>query len=255
MGEATMTVTMGVHYDMYDREIYASPYETFRRLRDEAPLYFNEQYGFFAVSRHEDVLRVLGDRETFISGKGGVYNVVREGIEMPPGMFIFEDPPQHTMHRGIVSRLFTPRAVNGLELQIRELCTEIVDGLVERDRFDFVKEFALRLPVQVIGMLVGVPKQDQQTLLETFQKNIHEASADPEQQMLEGIMEAAHVGAGQEMAMGPAPPGRCAVRRSSPTSPSSPAPAATPRRRPSAGLAASSATIPTSGASWSTTRH
>jgi 7-alpha-hydroxysteroid dehydrogenase len=67
----------------------------FKRLRDEAPLYYNEQYDFCAVSRFEDVSRVLGDRETFISGKGGVYNIITAGIEMPDGMFIFEDPPQH----------------------------------------------------------------------------------------------------------------------------------------------------------------
>jgi cytochrome P450 len=84
------------------------------------------------------------------------------------------------MHRSIVSRLFTPRAVAGLEAQIRELCVEIVDGLVGRDTFDFVRDFALRLPVQVIGMLVGVPKADQSDLLAVFQQNMHEGTADPE---------------------------------------------------------------------------
>jgi cytochrome P450 len=181
----------GVYYDMYDRDIYASPYETYRRLRNEAPLYHNEKYGFYAVSRHADLARILSDRDTFISSKGGVYNILSADIEIPPGLFIFEDPPQHTMHRGLVSRLFTPKAVAALEPQIRQLCTEIVDGLVGRDRFDFMKDFALRLPVQVIGMLVGVPKADQQSLLETFQKNLHERSADPEAAQLEGILEAA----------------------------------------------------------------
>jgi cytochrome P450 len=192
MVRAEMTMTQAdVYYDMYDRDIYASPYETFRRLRNEAPVYFNEQYDFWALSRHEDLYRVLSDRETFISGKGGVYNIISQGIEMPPGLFIFEDPPMHTMHRAIVSRLFTPRAVAGLEAQIRELCVEIVDGLVGRDAFDFVRDFALRLPVQVIGMLVGVPKADQSDLLAVFQKNMHEASADPEAQLVEGILAAA----------------------------------------------------------------
>jgi cytochrome P450 len=180
-----------VYYDMYDREIYASPYETYRRLRNEAPLYYNEKYNFYAVSRFSDLSRVLGDRETFISSKGGVFNIISTGTEIPPGLFIFEDPPQHTMHRSLVSRLFTPRAVAGLEPQIRRLCSEIVDGLAGRERFDFMRDFALRLPVQVIGMLVGVPKADQQSLLETFQKNLHERSADREAAQLEGILEAA----------------------------------------------------------------
>jgi cytochrome P450 len=180
-----------VYYDMYDRDIYASPYEVMRRLRNEAPLYFNEQYNFYAVSRHDDVARVLSDRDTYISGKGMVYNIITQDIEMPPGLFINEDPPLHTMHRGIVSRLFTPRAVSGLEDQIRVLCEEIVDGLIGRDTFDFMRDFALQLPIQVIGMLVGVPKEDQADLLAVFQKNLHEGSADPEQQLLQGILESA----------------------------------------------------------------
>lgn len=186
-----MLTDTGVYYDMYDRDIYSSPYETFRRLRNEEPVYYNEKYNFYALSRHEDVGRVLGDRETFISGKGMVYNIISQDVPMPPGLFINEDPPMHTMHRGIVSRLFTPRAVGGLEPEIRRLCSEIVDGLVGRDRFDFMRDFALRLPVQVIGMLVGVPKKDQADLLEVFQKNLHEGSANPEQQLMQGILEAA----------------------------------------------------------------
>jgi cytochrome P450 len=110
---------------------------------------------------------------------------------MPPGLFIFEDPPQHTMHRAIVSRLFTPRAVAGLQPQIRALCEEIVEGLVGRDEFDFMKDFALQLPVQVIGMLVGVPKKDQADLLAVFQKGMHEGSMDPDQAALQGILDAA----------------------------------------------------------------
>jgi cytochrome P450 len=176
---------------MYDRDIYASPYETFRRLRNEAPVYHNEKLNFYALSRHDDLFQVLRDRDTYISGKGMVYNIISKDIEMPPGLFINEDPPMHTMHRAIVSRLFTPRAVGGLEPQIRALCKEIVDGLVGRDEFDFMRDFSLQLPVQVIGMLVGVPKQDQADLLAVFQKNLHEGSADPDQQLMQGILDSA----------------------------------------------------------------
>jgi cytochrome P450 len=97
----------------------------------------------------------------------------------------------HTMHRGIVSRLFTPRAVSALEPQIRHLCTDIVEGLMGRDEFDFARDFAMQLPVQVIGMLVGVPKEDQASLLAVFQKTMHEGSADPEAKLMEGILAAA----------------------------------------------------------------
>jgi cytochrome P450 len=81
--------------------------------------------------------------------------------------------------------------VAGLEDQIRELCVEIVDGLEGRDSFDFMRDFALQLPVQVIGMLVGVPKKDQADLVAVFQKSMHEGSADPEQSLTEGILAAA----------------------------------------------------------------
>jgi cytochrome P450 len=169
-----MTVTAAdVHFDLYDRETYLRPYDTFRRLRDEAPIYRNEELGYYVVSRHEDVQRVLGDRKTFISGNGMSYSLISQDFPMPSGMFINEDPPHHTMHRSIVARLFTPRAVSGLEPEIRRLCSEIVDGVEGRDSFDFAQDVALHLPVQVIGMLVGVPREDQRELLAIFQKNMH----------------------------------------------------------------------------------
>ena len=72
----TVTTDSKVYYDMYDRDIYASPFDTYRRLRDESPIYYNSQYDFWAVSRHEDVLKVILDPETYISGRGMTYNVV-----------------------------------------------------------------------------------------------------------------------------------------------------------------------------------
>jgi cytochrome P450 len=189
---ATTMTTADVYYDMYDRAIYANPYTVYRRLRDEAPLYFNEEYGFYAVSRFDDVARVLSDRDVFISGKGGVYNVIRAGIEMPPGMFIFEDPPQHTIHRGLVSRLFTPKAVSGIEPQIRALCAQVVDSLVGAERFDFMKDLALQIPMRVIGMLLGVPESDQAALQAAFHDNMHDGTADPDRPPLHGILDTAH---------------------------------------------------------------
>src|SRR6266849_5528912 len=117
------------HFDMYDRAIHASPYGVFRRLRDEAPIYYNEKYDFFAVSRFDDVSRVLGDRELFLSGKGNVYNILSSGMEIPNGLFISEDPPKHTAHRALVSRLFTPRAVSRIEPQVEELFHESAEAL------------------------------------------------------------------------------------------------------------------------------
>jgi cytochrome P450 len=190
-----MTMTQDdVYFDMFDRDTYAAPYETFQRLRNEAPLYYNEERDFYAVSRADDVGRVLGDRDAFISSKGAVYGVAKSGIQMPPGLFIFEDPPLHSMHRSIVSRLFTPRAVDGLEGAIRQLCVELAEPLVGRDRFDFMADYAMGLPVQVIGMLVGVPKADQASLLEVFQASMHKEAVDgggSEDDHFQGIIAAA----------------------------------------------------------------
>ena len=93
------TSTNAVYYDPYDVDINADPYPVFRRLREEAPLYYNEQYDFYAVSRFDDVERGLVDRETYISGRGGILELIKADIEMPPGILIFEDPPVHTVHR------------------------------------------------------------------------------------------------------------------------------------------------------------
>src|SRR5258707_13867016 len=93
------TMTSDLSYDPYDVAINADPYPVFARLRDEAPLYYNEEFDFYALSRYDDVERGLVDRSTYISGRGGILEIIKAGIEMPPGILIFEDPPTHTIHR------------------------------------------------------------------------------------------------------------------------------------------------------------
>ena len=161
-----MTSTTDVSYDPYDIEINADPYPVFRRLREEAPLYYNEQYDFFAVSRYDDVERGLKDRETYISGRGAILELIKADIEMPPGVIIFEDPPMHTVHRGLLSRVFTPKKMNALEPQIREFCAASLDPLVGAGRFDFVADLGAQMPMRVIGMLLGIPEQDQEAIRE-----------------------------------------------------------------------------------------
>ena len=152
------------YYDPYDVDIDADPYPTFRRLRDEAPLYYNEPHDFWALSRFDDVQRALADRETYISGRGGILELIRAGIEMPPGVLIFEDPPVHTMHRALLSRVFTPRKMQALEPQVRAYCAHSLDPLVGAGGFDFVRDFGAQMPMRVIGMLLGIPEEDQETI-------------------------------------------------------------------------------------------
>src|SRR3954454_13189140 len=120
-------------YDPYDVGINADPFPVFRRLREEAPLYYNEPHDFFAVSRFEDVERRLADREKFISGRGALLDLIRAGIEMPPGVLILEAPPVHTVHRSLLARVFTPKKMNALEPEIRAFCAESLDPLVGGD--------------------------------------------------------------------------------------------------------------------------
>ena len=108
-----------VSYDPYDVEIDADPYPVYQRLREEAPLYRNDEHDFYALSRFADVEAGLVDRETYISSRGAILELIKADIEMPPGVLIFEDPPIHTMHRGLLSRVFTPRRMAALEPQIR----------------------------------------------------------------------------------------------------------------------------------------
>jgi cytochrome P450 len=88
-----------LYYDPYDFAIDDDPYPVWRRLRDEAPLYYNEKYNFFALSRYEDVARELHNWETYRSGHGTTMDIILAGITLPPGIILFEDPPIHDLHR------------------------------------------------------------------------------------------------------------------------------------------------------------
>ncbi len=157
----TTTDATDVYYDPYDVDIDADPYPVFRRLREEAPLYYNERYDFYAVSRFEDVERGLVDAKRFVSGRGDILELIKTDVEMPPGTLIFEDPPVHTVHRRLLSRVFTPRRVAALEPQIRSFCAQSLDPLVGAGGFDFVADLGAQMPMRVIGMLLGIPEEDQ----------------------------------------------------------------------------------------------
>src|SRR6476660_950819 len=157
-----MTTTTDLSYDPYDLEIDADPYPVYQRLRDDAPLYYNEQHDFFAVSRFDDVQRGLVDRETFSSARGAVLEIIKADVQMPPGVLIFEDPPQHTVHRGLLSRVFTPKKMQALEPKVRDFCARALDPLVGAGRFDFVADLGAQVPMRTIGLLLGVPESDQE---------------------------------------------------------------------------------------------
>jgi cytochrome P450 len=151
-------------YDPYDFEIDSDPYPVFQRLRDEQPCYYNEQYDFFALSRFDDVQRASIDWKTYSSAKGTVLEIIRSGMETPPGIFIMEDPPAHDLHRGLLSRVFTPRRVGAIEPKVREFCARTLDPLVGSGGFDFIEHLGAEMPMRTIGMLLGIPEQDQEAI-------------------------------------------------------------------------------------------
>jgi cytochrome P450 len=191
---STVHSSNSVSYDPYDIAINADPYPVYRRLREEAPLYYNDEYDFFAVSRYDDVERGLVDRETYISGRGAILELIRAGIEMPPGVVIFEDPPIHTVHRSLLSRVFTPKKMNALEPKIREFCAASLDPLVGAGGFDLVTDFGAQMPARVIGMLLGIPEQDQDTVRKHVDASLRTEAGKPMQVSKDGFVTGAMYG-------------------------------------------------------------
>lgn len=155
-----VATTTPLYYDPFDADIRRDPYPVYGRLREEAPLYYNDRYDFYVVSRFEDVERVLLEKDTFISSKGGIIEALKSGAEVPPGLFIYEDPPLHTIHRGLVSRVFTVKRMQAIEDQIRSYCARVLDPHVGAGRFDFVRDLG-QVPMRVIGMLLGITEDGQ----------------------------------------------------------------------------------------------
>jgi cytochrome P450 len=173
------TTAEDVYYDPYDEAIYADPYPVYRRLREEAPLYYNERYEFWALSRYDDVESAFVDHATFSSARGDVLEMITSGMPMPEGFFICEDPPLHTAHRGVLSRVFTPKKMSALEPQIRAFCARHLDPLIGADRFDFVTDLGAKMPMAVIGMLLGIPEQDQEAVREQGDARMRRESGKP----------------------------------------------------------------------------
>jgi cytochrome P450 len=160
----TSAETTEIYYDPFDFEIDNDPYPVWKRLRDEAPLYYNEKFDFFALSRYADVAPALNDWERFQSGRGTTADLLLSGMEIPPGIILWEDPPVHDLHRRLLSRVFTPRRMEAVEGLAREYCVRALDPHVGSGRFDFIKDLGAQMPMRVIGYLVGIPEQDQEMI-------------------------------------------------------------------------------------------
>ena len=183
----TTTDNTAVYFDPYDVDINADPYPTYARLREEAPAYYNDRYDFWALSRHADVEKALVNWQVFSNTRSDILDIIKAGVELPPGVILFEDPPVHTMHRGLMSRVFTPRRMAALEDQVRAFCTRSLDPLVGSDGFDIIEELASVMPMRVIGMLLGIPEQDQVAVRNKTDANLRTVPGQPMQVKQENV--------------------------------------------------------------------
>src|ERR687897_617315 len=162
-----MTVTTKpVEFDPFSEEFFNDPYALYGRLRDEAPVYYSEQYGFYALSCFSDVLAAHRDWEGFSSAHGvELFTLSKDPEEIASYRnIIMMDPPEHDRFRALVSRVFTPRAVTALEPMIREVICGFLDRLNDTREFDAVADFAAPFPVEIISRMLGVPEGDRQQI-------------------------------------------------------------------------------------------
>jgi cytochrome P450 len=161
-----------LYWDPFDTTIDANPYGVWRRLRDEAPVYRNDRFDFWALSRFADVEAASKDAKTFSSSHGTVLELMGDR-PLGGGQMIFMDPPEHSSLRSLVSRAFTPRRVSALEDRIRDLAGALLDARVGTGSFDYVQDFAAILPSMVISTLLGVPDEDRAHVHETIDTLFH----------------------------------------------------------------------------------
>lgn len=159
-----MAADDALYWDPYDPKLAVDPWPLWKRFREEMPLYYNDKHDFYMVFRAADAERVLTDWETFTSSRGGILELIKSGIEMPPGTLIFEDPPAHDIHRKLLAPIFSPRRIKDLEPRIRDYCVRCLDPLTGETEFDLIKALGNEMPMRVIGMLLGIPEADQEAI-------------------------------------------------------------------------------------------
>jgi cytochrome P450 len=148
-------------FDPFSEDFFNGAYDTYRRLRDEAPVYYNAKWDFWALTRYDDVAPGTRDHELYSSAKGATLDMVKahdDAIPVPK-VIISMDPPEHELMRKLVSKVFTPRAIAALEDMVREKVYEFLDA-VDPQGFDVVADFSALFPNEVITTMLGVPKED-----------------------------------------------------------------------------------------------
>jgi cytochrome P450 len=159
-------------FDPFSEDFFNGPWEIYRRLRDEAPVYHNDEHDFYALSRHEDVAAAYKDFETYSSAYGLDLAQVRSDVPLDAKMIILMDPPEHRQMRSLVNKAFTPRAIEAM----KPMVTETIDRYIAKanpKRFDVVGDFSAFFPVEVITQMLGVPEEYRQQVREWVDTSLH----------------------------------------------------------------------------------
>lgn len=147
-------------FDPYSVEFLENPHEVFRRIREETPVYYNEELDFYALTRYDDVATAYRDYSTF-SSAGGIDLAMIQSEQAPPQVILFMDPPDHGRMRGLVNKAFTPRAVANQRQVVSDVVQTYLNA-ADPARFDVVRDFAAPFPVEVITRMAGVPAEFRQ---------------------------------------------------------------------------------------------
>jgi cytochrome P450 len=160
-------------FDPFSEEFFNDPYPTYRRMRDEAPVYYDETHDFYALTRHEDVSAAFKDYETYSSARGIDLAMVKNNdLPQESKSMIFMDPPEHRRMRSLVNKVFTPRAITSLQDTVTELI-EYHLSRIDPNRFDVVADFSALFPVEVISSVLGVPAEDRQQIRHWVDISLH----------------------------------------------------------------------------------
>ncbi len=168
-------------FDPYDYDFHEDPYPTYRRLREEAPLYRNDELGFWALSRHADVITGFRDNTRLSSANGVSLDPSAYGPHAHKVMsFLAMDDPRHLRMRQLVSKGFTPRRVSDMQERILELTLGHLEPALETGEFDWISEVAGKLPMDVISELMGVPQQDRAEIRRMADLVVHREEGVPD---------------------------------------------------------------------------
>jgi cytochrome P450 len=161
MSTKGQSTTSAVSFDPFSLEFFTDPHDTYRRMRDEQPVYYSAQHDFYALSRHADVAAAFKDFETYSSSRGVTLDEIQSGQVAHEQSIIWMDPPDHRRMRSLVNKVFTPRAVTDLEPMVNATIVKFLSR-VDPHNFDVVAQLAALFPVEVITTMLGVDEENRQ---------------------------------------------------------------------------------------------